>query len=167
MMRTLLIERYRMKLHYEDRPVDTATLIAIKPKLTKADASGRTGCTREAVQSGGRGTLSQYVCRNLTMAQFAEQLRGINPALQLVEDATGLNGAWDFTLTFDLVATLNARLSLPAGRGAAADGEASEPSGALLLGQALEKQLGLKLQPRKRPAPVLVIDHIEQNPTGN
>jgi uncharacterized protein (TIGR03435 family) len=31
----------------------------------------------------------------------------------------------------------------------------------------MEKQLGLKLQLQKRPASVLVIDHIEQKPTEN
>jgi uncharacterized protein (TIGR03435 family) len=162
MLRKLLIERYRMKLHYEDRPVDTATLAAVNPKLAKADPSGRTGCTRASVHYGG---LTQYTCRNITMAQFAEQLRGLDPTLRLVEDATGLTGAWDFTLNFNLMATLDARFPNP-GR-AAPDGQASDPNGELLLADALEKQLGLKLQTRKRPAQGLVIDHIEPNPIGN
>jgi len=166
MLRTLLIERYRMKLHYEDRPVDAATLVAAKPKLARADPSGRTGCTRESIQQTDRGAPVEYVCRNITMAQFAEQLRGLDPTLRQVEDATGLNGAWDFTLHFEVLATLNRNFPHPAGR-AAADEQASEPSGALLLGQAIEKQLGLKLETRKRLAPVLVIDHIEPNPIAN
>ncbi len=44
MMRALLTERYGMKFHYEDRPVDAYTLVAVKPKLAKADPEGRTGC---------------------------------------------------------------------------------------------------------------------------
>jgi uncharacterized protein (TIGR03435 family) len=44
---------------------------------------------------------------------------------------------------------------------------ASDPSGGLSLSDALAKQLGLKLESRKRPKPVLVIDHIEQKPTDN
>ena len=32
---------------------------------------------------------------------------------------------------------------------------------------AVSKQLGLKLELEKRPAPVLVIDHVEQKPTEN
>jgi uncharacterized protein (TIGR03435 family) len=113
-----------------------------------------------------RGAPVQYACRNITMAQFAEQLRGLDPTLARIEDATGLKGGWDFTLKFDTLATMNRNFPRPAGR-ASGDGEASEPDGALLLGDALEKQLGLKLQTRKRPASVLVIDHIEQNPRGN
>jgi uncharacterized protein (TIGR03435 family) len=45
--------------------------------------------------------------------------------------------------------------------------EASDPSGAVTLFEAIEKQLGLKLEKQKRPASVLVIDHVEQKPTDN
>jgi len=47
----------------------------------------------------------QAVCQNMTMAQFAEQLPSIgqlyihNPVL----DASGIEGAWDFTLSFSPV----------------------------------------------------------------
>ena len=44
---------------------------------------------------------------------------------------------------------------------------ASAPSGALSLFDAIQKQLGLKLDQRKRLMPVLVIDHIEEHPTDN
>jgi uncharacterized protein (TIGR03435 family) len=43
----------------------------------------------------------------------------------------------------------------------------SEPSGALSIFEAVTKQLGLKLELRKRMEPVLVIDHIEPKPTEN
>jgi len=33
--------------------------------------------------------------------------------------------------------------------------------------EALEKELGLKRDEQKQPAPVLVIDHIEQKPADN
>jgi uncharacterized protein (TIGR03435 family) len=46
-------------------------------------------------------------------------------------------------------------------------GEASVPSGAVSLFDAVTRQLGLKLEMQKRPTPVLVIDHIEQKPTDN
>ena len=44
---------------------------------------------------------------------------------------------------------------------------ASEPTGALSVLEAVEKQLGLKLEMRKRPMDLIVIDHIEQKPTEN
>ena len=43
----------------------------------------------------------------------------------------------------------------------------AEPTGALTLFEAVEKQLGLKLEMRKRSMSVIVIDHLEQKPTEN
>jgi uncharacterized protein (TIGR03435 family) len=167
MMRALLVDRYKMKFHYEDRPMDALTLVAGKPKLTKADPSNRTGCTRQTPPARGPGSPLRLVCQNITMAQFAEQLQGLDPQIFYpVLDGTGIDGAWDFTLNYDIVASLP---PLP-GRGggpAAAPGEASDPSGALSFIQAVEKQLGLKLETHKRPVRVLVIDHIEEKPTEN
>ena len=44
---------------------------------------------------------------------------------------------------------------------------ATDPNGSLTLLEALQKQLGLKLEMGKRPLPVLVIDHVEDKPTEN
>jgi uncharacterized protein (TIGR03435 family) len=52
------------------------------------------------------------------------------------------------------------------GRGGAV-AEASDPSGSLTLFEAIEKQLGLKLEMQKRPEPVVIIDHLEEKPTEN
>jgi uncharacterized protein (TIGR03435 family) len=42
-----------------------------------------------------------------------------------------------------------------------------EPSGNVSFIDAIEKQLGLRLETHKRPEPVLVIDHNEEKPTEN
>ncbi|MGD0873335.1 MAG: TIGR03435 family protein [Bryobacteraceae bacterium] len=169
MLRALLIDRYKMTVHYEDRPMDADTLVAVKPKLTKADPANRTGCTRHNQQQQGRALLVRLVCQNMTMAQFAEQIPAYDSDIYYpVLDGTGISGAWDFTLNYDAMATLNARFPLFGG-GAAANpnGEASDPSGSISFVNAIEKQLGLKLEVHKRPEPVLVIDHIEEKPTEN
>ena len=51
--------------------------------------------------------------------------------------------------------------------GAQAATEPADPNGALPLPDAISKQLGLKLELKKRPMQVLVIDHIDENPTEN
>ena len=47
-LQALLIDRFKMKVHFEDRSVDAYTLVAVKPRLKKADPSTRTGCKAPA-----------------------------------------------------------------------------------------------------------------------
>jgi len=107
------------------------------------------------------------------MAQLAEQLQqmSMNDVNHPVVDATGLEGAWDFTLSWTpaIVGQMSAaRRVNPGGDGPpAADTSATDPGGGVSMTQALERQLGLKLDLQKRPMPVLVIDHLEQKPTDN
>lgn len=72
-------------------------------------------------------------------------------------DKTGLTGAYDFTLEF-------AQSGL-AGRGPTGADAASDPAPDLF--NALEKQLGLKLEKSKVPLDVIVIDHMDKEPTEN
>jgi hypothetical protein len=44
MLRSLLTERFQIKAHMEDRPLEGYTLIAVSPKLTRADPLSRTHC---------------------------------------------------------------------------------------------------------------------------
>jgi uncharacterized protein (TIGR03435 family) len=171
MMRALLVDRFKMVTHYEDRPMDAYTLVADKPKLKKADPSNRTGCKigpSSAPRGLADGPTTVATCQNMTMAQFGEQLQSIAPTYiwYPVLDATGIDGAWDITLTFSAV---NPNL-VGGGRGgvpSASAGGLSDPNGAISLFNAIDKQLGLKLEMHKRLEPVFVIDHIEEKPTDN
>jgi uncharacterized protein (TIGR03435 family) len=166
MLRSLLIDRFKMKVHDEDRPMDTDTLVAVKPKLTKADPATRTACTRKNQQQNGT-TLVTLTCRNMTMTQFAEQIRAYDIDIYYpVIDGTGLNGAWDFEFTYDALAGLRARYP-NIGAAQPQDGQPSDPVGGYPFAQALEKQLGLKLEVHKQPQSVFVIDHMEEWPTEN
>ena len=172
MLRALLTERFKLKAHMEDRPVNAYTLTANKPRLQKADPSNRTGC-KEGPGADGKDPrianpiLSRLLtCQNMSMAQFAEQLPILANGYvhSAVLDATGLEGAWDFTISFSAVGLLQSG----GGPGQPGGGaSASDPNGALSLPDAANKQLGLKLETQKRPVPVLVIDHVEEQPTEN
>jgi Protein of unknown function (DUF3738) len=44
MLQALLAERFQLKTHVQDRPISAYTLIAVNPKLKKADPLSRTRC---------------------------------------------------------------------------------------------------------------------------
>jgi uncharacterized protein (TIGR03435 family) len=163
MLRALLVERFKLAMHLETRPVSVYTLTAAKPKMQKADPSRRSEC-REGPGDDGKDPrianpiLNRLVtCQNTTMAQLAEQFQGFGRGYleSSVVEGTELGGAYDFTLSF------SGSDVFPSG------GNATVPGGALSLFEAVDKQLGLKLEREKRPVPVLVIDHIEEKPTEN
>jgi len=183
MLRALLEDRFKLKAHFEDQPLTAYTLVAAKPKMKKADPTSRT-TWKEGPPADGKDpretnpALSRLItCQNMTMAQFAAKLQGMASGYihSPVLDATGLEGGWDFTLNFSPVG-----IGMPgAGRGGegafavggpaqpGASATASDPTGGITLFDAMEKQLGLKLEKQKRPVKVLVIDHIEEKPTEN
>lgn len=169
MLRALLTDRFKIETHYENRFVNAYALVAAKPRLRKADASNRPNCQEaRAVEKDPRDRnpdLSRLlVCQNATMAQFAGQLLALSPNdfAYSVADETGISGRWDFTLNYTPTWDLqHPRRSLDQGT------SASEPSGAMSIFEAITKQLGLRLEKRKRMEPVLVIDHIEERPADN
>ena len=184
MLRSLLKERFKLEVHTEERPVSAYTLLAVKPKMKKADPTSRTRFAEGPGQDGKdpRNTnqaLARLVTvQNMTMAQFAAQLQRIAPGYihSPVIDKTGLEGTYDFTLSFSPAGMQQAMGERGGGRGGrggdsgpagVAITEASDPSGVITLPEAIERQLGLKLELQKRPISVLVIDRIERTPTEN
>ena len=108
----------------------------------------------------------------MTMAQIGDELQRVAAGYIYgpVQDGTGIKGSWDFTLSFssaDLTQARAAGSPAPASDGSSAASTASDPSGAVSLFDAVNRQLGLKLEKQRRPSPVLVIDHIEEKPTEN
>jgi uncharacterized protein (TIGR03435 family) len=170
MINKLLEERFKLKMHTEERVVPAYTLSSAKPKMAKADPTTRTGCYEGPGPDGKdpRITTPQLsrllYCRNITMAQFADLLpQQVNGYVHsAVLDKTGLTDTYDFTLSFSGQGIYEESLKATGQAGGAA-----EPNVALSLSDAISKQLGLKLELEKRPAPVLVIDHVEQKPTEN
>jgi uncharacterized protein (TIGR03435 family) len=179
MLRALLVDRFKIVSHYEDRPMNTYVLFALKPKLRKGDPSNRPGCKTVRSPNPRPSELAQLpletVCKNITMTQFAQQLQSIAPVYFRYPalDGTAIRGSWDFTFTFspippDLIGEggggLRSAAPVPP---TVTAGVPSDPIGGVSLLDAIKKQLGLRLEIQKRPQPVLVIDHIEKKPTEN
>ncbi|HWF09371.1 MAG TPA: TIGR03435 family protein [Bryobacteraceae bacterium] len=171
LLRSLLADRFKMTYHQEERQVTAYTLMAAKPKMKKSDPESRIFCRRGLAPPGAPPGSQTLTCQNATMAFFAEQLLQAGPGLNWpVVDATGIDGGWDFALTYS---NLPPGLLAGSGRGGDAGPQgaalpgASDPGGGLTIFEAIEKQLGLKLKAEKRAEQMTVIDHIEQKPTDN
>ena len=169
MLRALLVDRFKMTYHTEDRPVSAYSLVAAKPKMKKADPAGRTSCKNAPGGPTAPPGSIVITCQNVTMELLAERLRNVAPNMAgPVTDATGIEGGWDFTLTFSQLPPNLARGPVGGDAGQPAGLQtASDPSGGYTIFEALEKQLGLKLEPQKKSLPVTVIDHLEQRPVDN
>ncbi|HUA58324.1 MAG TPA: TIGR03435 family protein [Verrucomicrobiae bacterium] len=164
MLQNLIEQRFKLTCHEETRPIAAYVLTVRKrtAQLADADPSRHSDCRRSAAAGG-----VSYSCRNTSMAQFAERFRetiwsDVENERLPVADATGLTGAFDFTVTWRPRARPN-----PAGPGhgdgsqAGGIPEASTPTGEISLFEAIDKQLGIRLQKEKHPMPVMVIDHVE------
>jgi uncharacterized protein (TIGR03435 family) len=169
MMRALLIERFKLAVHNDVQPVNVYALVTPKreTKLKKADESNRASCKYSPeLLTAKSGLTTIYACQNTTIEEFVSKLRGWAPAYldRPVVDLTGIDGSFDFTLSWTGKNLLQIRGDAGQPGGVAA---ASDPNGGLTVFEAVDKQLGLKLEARKHPMPVLVIDHVEQKPTEN
>ena len=161
MLRTLLIERFKIKYHVEDQPINVWALTFQKKdaRLKPADPNSRSTCKRtNAANSFGVPTVT-LTCQNTTLSQLADKLPAMardyvdHPAV----DASGLDGGFDFALSWTPRAQFESgqRGQAPGGGGGGGGGGgASEPNGALSLFEGVQR-LGLNLEVRKQPYPVV------------
>jgi uncharacterized protein (TIGR03435 family) len=164
-LRSFLVDRFKLAAHLEDRPIDGYVLTGTGRKLRKANPANRPGCREGPGDDGKDPRLTNplatrlITCRNMTLAQFAEQLNGLFPGSPPRADATGISGRFDMTINFSPGGLIQTGPGEP--------GEATEPTGAISLVDALKGQLGLKVESRKVIAPVLIVDHVNATPTEN
>lgn len=144
MVRKLLAERFGLLLHMEQRemPVYAMTVTKGGPKLepSKDDAAGPQN--ESDSENAGQVTMR---ARNFPIGQLASVLMR-NFLDRPVVDQTGLTKRYDLELKWTQDETR-----------APTDGSAAP-----VLFTAMREQLGLKLEPVKAPADVLVIDKVER-----
>ena len=147
MVRKLLSERFGLKAHKEQREMPVFALRVSKdgPKLTPTRTES--GTTPNQQVNNGHGYRSLRFT-NYSMPQLA--LMMLVYVDRPVVDQTGLPGQYDFNLSYTYDETV-----------APTDGTAP-PS----LFTAIQEQMGLKLEPVKAPAEVLVVDSVER-PSAN
>lgn len=188
MLQALLADRFEMKMHRETKDLPVYSLVVAKggPKIKEspldeeaADSPGGRGATNVAA-SGGRGGVAlsfgrgsnfmfadnKIVATKLSMASFVETLGRFLD--RPVVDATELKGNYDFELTFtpEDFRAMQIRSALAAGVVLPPEAlRLLESSGDSLFSAV--QAVGLKLESRKAPIEVLVIDSVRKTPTEN
>ena len=125
---------------------------------------------------GGRGGLfmmmtpfgARLMGQKQTMQDLVERLS--STLTKPVTDATGLKGKYDFTLTYSMDGLNNGMMLLgppPPGDGGRGRGEMPDVEPPQNIFLAIQSQLGLKLEPKKGPVDLVVVDHMEKTPTEN
>ena len=141
MLQTLLAERFQLRLHHETRSMEALSLEVAKsgPKLQKAAGGGSSTNSK-------RGRIE---AKSTDMAHLAEVLaRDLGVP---VVDRTELAGAFDFLLEWS-----------PESDQPLKPGETPPADAGPSIYTAMQQQLGLRLQSRRLPVDVLVIDHTEK-----
>jgi len=152
MLQTLLADRFKLTFHREKKEMSMYALVQGKnpPRVKPSDDSPNTG-----IKISG----NMVTFQKMSMAQLAEMLT--RQMDRPVLDMTGMEGLYDFAV------------DTSASTEAGGEGKEANPivNAKMMLGRGLapvvQEQLGMKLEGRKVPADLLVIDHVDRVPTEN
>jgi uncharacterized protein (TIGR03435 family) len=157
MLCRLLEERCKVAVHRgsKEMPIYALTVMKNGPKFKEAETTDAMELRKlhpgvgsmpggSTIVTAGNPPRLEYF--STSMAALALQLS--TPAGRPVEDRTGLEGKYDFTLQFSGLAARTENDDAPS------------------IFTAVEEQLGLKLAPDKGQVETLVIDHVER-PSDN
>ena len=176
MVRSLLAERFKLVIRRETREMPIYALVLdradgrLGPNLMRsttdcealfAAARGRGGApppppnANGAPQCGMMGGFGRVGVGAQPMRQVAQMLSA--QVQRTVIDKTGLEGNFDFMLTF----TPDQLPQGPGGPGGPGGGPPVDPNGPSIF-TALQEQLGLKLESERGPVDVVVVESIER-----
>jgi uncharacterized protein (TIGR03435 family) len=148
MLRNLLAQRFKLETHRDSKPFSVYGLVAGKNGIKFKEVPDSDNHNRNTENYSFTGTC-------ISMESFAEFLSWHSDLPVL--DMTGLKGYYDLKLHW-----------VPEERRpASSDKAAAEAPSGPTLAIAIEEQLGLKLERRKAPIEILVIDHVDPVPTEN
>ncbi|HEY4360132.1 MAG TPA: TIGR03435 family protein [Bryobacteraceae bacterium] len=190
MIQNLLIERFHLAAHRENRELAGYELVLSKggskmretPEAELAPAPGAAPGARgpikmrkdkdglQELEPGAKAMTmfgiahggQRYSARGQDLAVLTQTLE--NPLGKPVHNATGLTGKYDFNLTFSADERTSANRG---GAAPAVDAAADDPGRPPDLFTALQEQLGLKLEQKKVPVEMLVVDRMDRTPTEN
>ncbi|SPE31883.1 hypothetical protein SBA3_1820048 [Candidatus Sulfopaludibacter sp. SbA3] len=166
MLQNLLKERFKLTVHKDEKVISAFVLTVSKkgPKLKESEP-GLMNC---GPGQGEPGRAHVY-CQHLTSADMADAMMAIAQGYLQgtpVIDQTGIKGTWEFKLDWTPAARYNAATRPADGAGGTAV-PAAPDSTLISFFDAVEAQLGLSLENRKVPVPVIVVDHLDRVPIEN
>jgi uncharacterized protein (TIGR03435 family) len=152
MMQALLQERFKLALHRQIKDFQVYVLVPGKngPKVHESTTEGETSIETNQRQ------MSVSVLR-APVLQLIELLSNVLRAP--VIDQTGLKGRYDLSLN---VAKYAADM---AAQGKSVESTPMDPQA--LISMVLQEELGLKLESKKMPLDLLIVDHAEKSPVEN
>jgi uncharacterized protein (TIGR03435 family) len=146
MMQALLADRFKLSFHHQDKELKAFVLTVAKGGVKATPAAAPDA--KPFRQNSANGS----VVKSMTIQQFGDFIS--QPLHMPVVDQTGLAGKYDFVLDFTPY--------LPDAHNMGPD----RPDSTSILMAALQGELGIKMEARKTPVDVMVIDHVER-PSAN
>ena len=144
MLQALLRDRFRLSAHREMKEMPVYEMVVAKDGLRISRFDGTHPPAPAHTRAGA------MMIGVASMARLARNMAGA--AGRPVVDKTGLDGEYSYLLTFSPLS---------------AQSETAPDPAAPDFFAAVQQQLGLKLEPKRAPIEVLVIDHAERVPTEN
>lgn len=167
MLQKILTDRFGLKFHHETKEMPAFFMTIAKGGSKLQEYSPSHANPNDVTDFEGNRAANRFVMQgdeligqSVTMANFVAQL-SLNLDTPIV-DKTGLTGAYDFRFKYFL--DLNAYAQPPGGANGGMVTVRIDTTGPVI--DAIQKNLGLKLEQGKGPVDVIVIDHSER-PSGN
>lgn len=161
MLRAMLAERFHLSFHRGSKELNIYALEVakggLKMKESPEGARGEARCARTQIGNpdfvaGREGASIAAVCSGMTSADIARQVQVLAPAYFSdgpVVDLSGLKGMYDFKLEWISIY------------------EANNGAPGPTMMDAIQQQLGLKIERRRQAMEMLVIDKLDRTPTEN
>jgi bla regulator protein blaR1 len=184
MIRSLLADRFKLVVHNESKEQPIYALVVARsdgrlgPQLKKSETDCAAQMAAARGQGPGRGSpppappqaagsnpcgvrigMGNMTVGGATLPQIANSL-GIFVG-RIVQDRTGLSGAYDFTLNWTPDQMPPRPAGAPPDQPMRVNGVDIDPNGPSIF-TAVQEQLGLKLEPQRGPVTMLVIDRAEK-----
>jgi uncharacterized protein (TIGR03435 family) len=189
MLQNLLVDRFKLTFHWDTKELPTYSIVVARngskmresveipasgadapphvegsPKLDTDGFPIYPGPQRDGVGTFMINGRSQIRGQRSTMQALANELSRTQLKVPVTDD-TGLKAKYDFILKFATPEWNGKLLDVPELGISASAYEAMEPLPDLAA--ALQSQLGLRLEAKKAPVEVLIVDHVEKAPSDN